>query len=203
MTEELLKSICKTPSGIFLRPFAPNPAWKTASCFFIGENPATDLTSKFSSFDEYWHALTVNPELFNQRYGTQHKGKTTKTTKQLRYLTEMLSEHNCLTTNVCWYPAKRFKRVPLQERKQGPGHLKMLIEFCKPKVLFFHGAEPVKVAERLFGVALDRFAAPESQCITVFEMKVFAYHHFSRRGVLESDVQSDLRRFSKQLMTFL
>jgi len=64
--EDRLREICHTDAGPYLRPFAPNPEWRTAQVFVVGTNPATPLRDEFESFDAYWRGLTVDPSIFER-----------------------------------------------------------------------------------------------------------------------------------------
>lgn len=203
MLEEQLKSLCNTPVGPFLRPFAPNPEWKTATCIIVGENAATELRDQFASFEEYWHGLTVEPEIFNRKYAAIRNGRASKTTQGVAGLKQLLAPANCLVTNICWYPAKKYKDAPLSERKLGKERLVKLIEYCKPKVLFFHGAHSSAFAEKHYDIQLDRAMSPLDQNVNVGGIQIFAYHHFSCRGLLKASVQKDVQLFSERIKQHL
>lgn len=203
MLEKQLKFLCNTPTGPYLRPFAPNPEWQTATCIIVGENPATELRDEFSSFEEYWRGLTVEPKIFNRKYAALRNGRSSKTSQGVAGLTQMIAPANCLVTNICWYPAKTYNSAPLSERKLGKERLAALIEYCKPKVLFFHGAESSKFAEKYYSIELDRTKSPLEQNVNVGGVQIFAYHHFSCRGLFKAEVQRDVQLFSKMIKQYL
>jgi hypothetical protein len=203
MLEKQLKCLCNTSAGPYLRPFAPNPEWQTATCIIVGENPATELRDQFSSFEEYWKGLTVEPEIFNRHYAAVRNGRSSKTSQGVAELTQLLAPANCLVTNICWYPAKKYKNSPLSERKLGKERLANLIEYCKPKVLFFHGAESSAFAEKYYNIELDRTKSPLEQNINVGGVQIFAYHHFSCRGLFKTEVKRDVQLFSKMIKPHL
>lgn len=183
MFEERLKKLCNTTSGPYLRPFSPNANWRKAPLFIVGENPATPLRDEFSSFDEYWQGLTRDPDIFLEKYAFNHRGGTSKTTGWVSQLTRLVGPGECLVTNVCWYPSKPGLSVPKHDRSLGPEYLGQLIEYCEPKVLFFHGNEACKFAENFFGTKVDRYAPPQEQQVVAGKSLVFAYHHFSGQGL--------------------
>ena len=67
-----LRSLCNTNEGPFLRPFAPNAQWNSASVIVVGTNPATPLREKFADFDNYSTALTRYPARFEKIYSSKH-----------------------------------------------------------------------------------------------------------------------------------
>jgi hypothetical protein len=71
--EEWLRSVCHTPDGPYLRPFASNPRWRTAKVFLVGCNPATSIARAQVTFDDYWDGLTVHPEAFEKLYDQERK----------------------------------------------------------------------------------------------------------------------------------
>jgi hypothetical protein len=203
MLEKQLKRICNSISGPYLRPFAPNRDWQNATCIIVGENPATALRDEFATFEDYWRGLTVDPDVFNRKYAAVRNGRSSKTSQGVAGLTQLLAPANCLVTNICWYPAKTYRKAPLHERKLGKERLTKLIEFCKPKVLFFHGAKSSAFAEMYYGITLDRARSPLEQNVQVDGTQIFAYHHFSRRGQSQAHVERDMQLFSKMIRQHL
>lgn len=181
--EKELKSFCNQPRGPYLRPFAPNPRWQTASVFIIGTNPATPLRDRFEDFDQYWTGLTRTPAIFWQRYRGAHRGGTSKTTENVKELQEQLSGTNCLITNVSWLPAKKFDRHARVMLSASREMLKRLIDFCPAKVLFFHGRWAREFAREAYGVSLECCLPPQKQNNRVAGMLLLAYHHFSGMGL--------------------
>jgi hypothetical protein len=214
--EKELKSFCNQPRGPYLRPFAPNPSWQTASVFIIGTNPATPLRGEFEDFDQYWTGLTQTPAIFWQRYSPEHDGGTSKTTANVKKLQEALPGTNCLITNVSWFPAKRFDpNVRVTDNVTGTPDsevlcassrwLKRLIGFCPAKVLFFHGRWGRKFAREAYGVSLDCCQPPREQNRRVDGRLLLAYHHFSGMGLpkgshFQPDV--DIPVFAERIRAF-
>ena len=181
--EKELKSFCNQPTGPYLRPFAPNPRWWTASVFIIGANPATPLREQFDDYDQYWTGLTQAPCIFWQRYRAAHGDGTSKTTGNVKELEKELSGINCLITNVSWLPAKKFDREVRGMLFASSEMLKRLIASCPAKVLFFQGCRARTFARNAYGVVLDCCAPPQKQNNRVDGMLLLAYHHFSGMGL--------------------
>ncbi len=179
---ERLRTDSKTGAGPYLRPFAPNPRWRSAKVFIIGENPATPLRDEFDSFDEYWAGLTVEPELFHRVYQGFHSGGSSKTTHWTRSLVQSVAPLNVLVTNVSWYPAGRFKDIPTAEQERSD-RLQGLIAHCRPKVLFAHGRRARRFLDERFRVEVDPYCPPNQQTTVVSGMLCLGYHHFTGQGL--------------------
>lgn len=208
-----LKSFCNQPTRPYLRPFAPNPRWQTASVFIIGTNPATPLRDQFDDFDQYWTGLTQTPAIFWERYRAEHCRGASKTTANVKKLEKALSGTNCLITNVSWFPAKTFERsVRVTDNppdtpdadvlSASSRRLKRLIGFCPAKVLLFHGRWACRFACKAYSVSLDRCAPPQKQNNRVDGMLLLAYHHFSGMGLpkgvrFQPDI--DIPEFAKRI----
>jgi hypothetical protein len=199
--EKELKSFCNQQTGPYLRPFAPNPRWQTASVFIIGTNPATPLRGEFENFDRYWAGLTQTPDIFWQAYCRATPGDTSKTTRNVKEL-ETLSRVNCLITNVSWFPAKRFDRKVRDTLAASSGRLKTLIDCCPATVLFFHGRWARRFAYKAYGVSLDCCAPPQKQNNRVDGKLLLAYHHFSGMGLPKGarfDPEIDIPAFAERI----
>jgi hypothetical protein len=204
--EAQLMSWCQTPPGEpFLRPFAPNPAWRDAQVFIIGTNPATPLRDEFPSFDAYWRGLTLDPQLFYLKYERKHQGGTSKTTDRVRELINMLSPITCLVTNASWIPAASPKDIKSQQWREGSDRLKELIRYCHPKVLFCHGAKACAFARSL-GANVDPYELPSSQSTMYDGMLVLAYHHFTGQGLRQGsrfDPSNEVPQFATRIRSFI
>lgn len=200
-----LKTECRTASGPYLRPFAPNPAWDSAEVFIIGENPATPLRDEFDSFDQYWEGLTADPAVFQRVYRGFHSGGSSKTSSLVSLLIEALAPVNVLVTNVSWYPASRFKHIPRWEKRRSD-RLDDLIAHCRPKVLFAHGRRARKFVSKRFGATLDPYLAPGRQTSVNQGMLCLGYHHFSGRGLRKGtsfEPLVDIPEFADRIKGFL
>lgn len=193
MTSRWLRTQCNTSAGPYLLPFAPNPNWHTASVFVVGLNPIASFREEFRSFDSYWKAVTRCPESFEKIYEQKYRRKRkerSRTNTRIVELVTMLSPLNVLVTNVFAYPTTNPLLIP-QEMKERPLSdmiLIRLLEYCKPQVVVFHGAQARKFGERYFGVILNPRIEPHRQQVTCVApyMKtrrthLFAYHHFVGR----------------------
>lgn len=150
--------------------------------FVIGENPATPLRDEFDSFDQYWEGLTADPAVFQRAYQGVHSGGSSKTSYWVNSLIHALDPINVLMTNVCWYPAGRFKSIPASE-KERPDRLQGLIAHCHPKVIFAHGRRARRFIEERFGVVVDPYRDPSQQAKVAHGMLFLGYHHFSGQGL--------------------
>ncbi|WP_158408352.1 uracil-DNA glycosylase family protein [Cupriavidus basilensis] len=177
-----LKLHCNVVGGPYLRPFSPNTNWRQASCFIIGLNPATALWEEFSGFEEYWNGLTKEPELFYSRYRAKHRTGQTKTKKSINELTSLIGAEKCLVTNICWYPAPKWRCVPKRELRRHEMQLLKLIDYCQPRVLFFHGKDTVDFVERTYGMTLKPNVPPAEQNVQVGNMQILTYYHLSGLG---------------------
>lgn len=199
--ETQLKEWCTTSQGPYRRPFAPNSNWASADVIIIGTNPATPLRDEFLSFDEYWSALTSDPELFYKHYSAKHGGSTSKSTVWMRKLIEVLHPLNCLVTNACWFPVQKQKDIPKYEWAFSQQPLKELIAFVKPKAVFCHGAVAEDFAKAL-GANVDRYLPSDSQDVVVNGTLLLAYHHFSGQGLRKGarfDPASELPQFADRI----
>jgi len=202
MVEEELKRICNIPCGPFLRPFAPNCLWNSASCLIVGENPATPIGPDLMTFDEYWQGLTVHPSIFDEAYRASRNGKVSLTSKWTKHLVDSIGIERCLVTNVCWFPAQKPRDVPKDEWRNGAVYLSKLIEFLQPKVIFFHGRRARKFAENYFGIVIDCYLPPSKQNVTVNGVTLYGYHHFSGQGLKKGakyKPEEDIFQFSLRI----
>jgi hypothetical protein len=189
--ETWLRETCITAEGPYLRPFQPNPQWRTARVFLVGTNPATPLREEFSSFDEYWQSLTVNPEAFYERYRTKHAKGESKTTGRARLFLEQLKPINYLVTNAFAYPARRASEIPGKRMQQqiGIAIFDRLVRLIQPAAALFHGAEALQLAQVYFRTSLDPYASLAGQDVvapipgTDSEVRLYSYPHFSGQGV--------------------
>ena len=180
---EQIKQLCETQSGPYRRPFTPNTQWENADVFIVGTNPATPMRSQFDSFEHYWCALTVDPQIYWERYRAAHSGRASKSTANANLLLDLLSPLNVLVTNVVWYPVEKKKFIPKQEWEIGVKALSGLYEHVKPKVVFCHGADAQRFAQQLCPRA-DRYRPlSDQQLNTSNGTLVFCYHHFSGQGL--------------------
>lgn len=161
--EAQLREICDTPSGPYLRPFRPNAAWKNATVFIVGSNPATPLREQFRSFDEYWDSLTRHPAVFDKAYAAARDGEDSKTTKRVKELCSGLQGVNHLVTNAAPYPIAHDERVPSAQWNIGEQIFTLLLSQCEPQAIFAHGSKAQRLVEQVFGVSLDPFVDPDVQ----------------------------------------
>lgn len=161
--EKELREICNTQNGEYLRPFRPNPAWKRASVFIVGSNPATPLRHKFCSFDEYWDSLTKHPEVFKRAYLEARLGGESKTTGRVNELCRYLGGINYLVTNAAAYPVEHGKPVPADQWRTGEVIFGLLRDQCMPRAIFAYGSRAQQLIERVFHVSLDPYADPDDQ----------------------------------------
>lgn len=172
------------PGTPYLRPFAPNARWHNAEVFLVGTNPATPLRTEFSSFDEYWTALTRHPKHFYRVYAEKHPGKEASlTTTRFDHMRSRLGDLTCLVTNVCSYPAKRKRDVPKEQWKIGERILLKLIDHCRPKAILFQGKPAVDFGKKYFDPDLNRYVSPVQQGSVVDGCLLLAYHHFTGMGL--------------------
>lgn len=209
-----LKRKCYQPEGPYLRPFAPNPAWKKALVFIVGLNPSTPFRGEFESYEQYWDSLTRNPELFLKAYYGKHQCREeekSRTSRTISELVEYLSPLNVLVTNVYPYPTPDPKLIPKVIRKEPLDDrvLPHLIKVCKPRILLFHGREARSFAERYFKVKLNPYGAPARQSHTVtlqgsnYPTSLFAYHHFVGRVEKHAVMRERLKEFAEQIHSLI
>lgn len=165
LDEVWLQEACNTGEGPYLRPFQPNPNWRSAQVFLVGTNPATPLRTEFSSFADYWVALTDRPEHFYSRYQTKHAKGESKTSARARRFLEHVRPINCLVTNAFAYPARRASEIPGRRVQQQIGLevFERLLRLARPAVALFHGAEALQLAQTYFGTPLDPYTPLNSQ----------------------------------------
>ncbi|MFM0557701.1 hypothetical protein P0D69_43215 [Paraburkholderia sediminicola] len=182
--EAQLKKYCRSETGGHLRPFAPNRNWKAATIFIVGTNPATPLRDQFESYDSYWDCLTRDTEKFQEIY-TSARGpaKSKGTTVNLKVLLNLLGREDCLVTNACWYPTKRRQAIPREERTRHHDALRLLIQFCRPKAILFHGNPAIGFAESVYGLNLDRRQPVFLQDVVYGGTLFLAYPHLSGMGL--------------------
>lgn len=190
--EQWLRLICNTDSGPYLRPFAPNSHWRTADVFIVGTNPATPLRPEFSSFDEYWHGLTVDKAVFEAKYRAKRgdKKKSTKTTERASKFIENLRPLNILTTNAIAYPIEKADKIPDKKHQKTLGRdiFDRLVQLCRPKAILFHGQPAIELGKDYFQLELNRDIPILEQNTTAIPIglsnpiKLFAYPHFSGLG---------------------
>jgi hypothetical protein len=189
--EQWLRRVCNTEIGPYLRPFAPNAAWRNADVFVVGTNPATPLRDEFDTFDSYWNALTRDTAEFQLVYASKHSAGASKTSQRASRLAAHLSPLNVLRTNAFAYPAPRARGIPDKPLQQVLGQqiFEALVRICRPKVIFFHGNPALHLAARTFAVSLDRYVPLSAQNTVVRtldrdgEIRLFGYPHFSGMGV--------------------
>jgi hypothetical protein len=220
-----LKRECKTESGPYLRPFAPNVSWNKASIFIVGTNPATPLRKEFDSFDHYWDSLTRFPDQYWSAYRKRRlqdgKGnEESNTTKRVGRLKEFLEEEGVdpatiLVTNAYAYPAYRSKHIPNRyvQAKIGRSIFDALVTICRPKVLFCHGMPAVRLVQNRFRKDFDPYEHPSEQPTVVHSNDantsfVFACFHLSGQGlrsgfVLDGGWDGYLHRFAERIRAFL
>jgi hypothetical protein len=203
-----LREKCYQSTGPYLRPFAPNANWQKARVFIIGLNPSTPFREEFDSFDHYWQSLTHYPTQYQKVYRAKYQKAEVERSRTSRRISEFLSylePLNVLVTNVFAYPTpnpllipRRIKREPFNERI-----LCRLIKICEPKVLFFHGREARRFAEKYFAVTLNPYALPKAQGVKVkisnssLGSWVFSYHHFVGRVDTKDVVSERVRQFAE------
>ncbi len=206
--DQYLREICDTPEGPYLRPFTPNPKWAEARIFIVGTNPATPLRKEFESFEAYWHSLTHDPEAFERIYRQQHSSGHSDTTGRARPFQDQLTPINVLTTNAMLYPAKDPDCIPKKSNQQeiGASCFRFLFDVCKPSSVLFHGADAVKLANKSFGVELDRYQPIEFQNTIIHDPNtchLFAFPHFTGRGVQKgykvSEMDTELARLAVRM----
>ncbi len=209
-SEQWLKRKCYQPHGAYLRPFAPNPAWKEASVFIVGLNPSTPFREEFESYDHYWDSLTRNPEHYYRAYYHKYQRREdqkSRTAKTISGLVELLKPLNVLITNVCAYPTPNPKLIPKAIRQEAIDEriLVSLITVCQPKVLLFHGREARVFADKYFKVKLDPYIEPAKQFTIAYlpntdsPTRLFAYHHFIGRVEKHSVMNERLKQFAVQM----
>lgn len=195
--EELLKDLCNTVDGPYLRPFVPNPHWSTAQVLVVGTNPATPMREEFCDFENYWAALTADVERFEAIYTTKHSAGASKTTQRARKLVQELQPLNVLVTNSMIYPASRPKDIPdrAHQRRVGRKCFDLLFRTSKPKVALFHGSEAVRLGQNYFGINLDPYRPiGEQSWVGNSCVSLFAFPHFSGQGVQKGYRVSEMDR---------
>lgn len=207
--ESALRTICNTETGPYLRPFAAHSKWQAAKGFIVGTNPATPLRGQFDSFDDYWNSLTCDTDRFEEKYRAEHHGGTTKTTKRTRFLKGLLEPENILIANAIAFPAPKKSSIPRirEQERIGTQILQLLLDICRPRVIFFHGVPAVQAAFRVFDVELDISEPPSDQnnrsVYAGDEMHLFAYPHLSGAGAPKgfkvSGIDFDLRIFAQRI----
>lgn len=208
-----MRQLCHTDAGPYLRPFAPNSAWRNARVFIVGTNPATPLRDEFSSFDMYWEALTHDHGAFEQAYGAQRAGKVSKTARRAKVFEAALGQVNFLRTNVCAYPTRRWKEL---RGPQKAGHIRTgceilaaLADVCRPAAILCHGKEATQAVSELFSVSLDPYTPLDQQANVVApwsdgqRLQLFAYPHLSgvgvRKGFSVSAMDAELEALGRRL----
>ncbi|HEY9285348.1 MAG TPA: hypothetical protein VIP46_17985 [Pyrinomonadaceae bacterium] len=203
------KQKCYTSEGPYLLPFAPNINWKSASVFIVGLNPTGSFRDEFDSFEHYWQALTRHPDTYKKIHQEKYlRRPESRTSKRIRYLTEWLDPVNVLVTNTFAYPTTNPLFIPTHIRREPVGErlLSRLLRTCKPKVVFFHGAEARKFGEAFFGVKLNPYLEPSRQpvirCIpdTDSVSSLFAYHHLVGRVETKDVTDMKLRQFAERIL---
>ena len=184
--EAWLQERCHTESGPYLRPFAPNPQWRTARVFVVGTNPATPLREEFESFEAYWHALTRDPAAFYRVYEAKHGRGESRTTARVRRFVAALQPLDVLVCNAYAHPAPRADQIPerREARRVGREIFERLYAQCRPTTLVFHGKHAVRLAEDVFDVSLDVGVPLDAQTATVDagRARVYACPHLSGMG---------------------
>lgn len=212
--EQWLKQKCYRPSGPYLRPFAPNPAWKEATVFIVGLNPSTPFREEFESYEHYWDSLTRHPEHYYEAYRRKYQRREeqlSRTARMLSRLIEGLRPWNVLVTNVYAYPTPNPKLIPKVIKQERPGEriLARLIAICQPRVLLFHGREARTFAEKYFNIRLDPYLEPAKQ-FTVTSLpgldscaRLFAYHHLVGRVEKHAVMIGHLAQLAEQIQAAL
>lgn len=200
--ERRLRQLCQTESGAYLRPFAPNPEWRSARVLIVGTNPATPLRNEFPSFDEYWRVLTSDPAAFDAIYLGLRQGKPSKTTRRANLFATALEGVNVLRANACAYPTGRWGELRGAEKAEnlriGREILGTLIDICRPKAVLCHGKEAVQAASTLFSTYLDPYTPLDQQNNVVKpwqdeqSVHLFAYPHLSGLGVAKGFAVSSM-----------
>jgi hypothetical protein len=200
-----------------LRPFTPDAAWRSARVLIVGTNPATPLRDEFSSFDEYWHALTCDPTTFDAVYLAKRSGKPSKTTARVKRFETPLSGMGVLRANACALPSKRWSEMPAGVRREqlenGRKILRALVEICRPAAILAHGKEGVRAVSTLFATPLDpytpllRQSARASLVPGMAPVQLFAYPHLSgigvEKGFAVSGMGDELEALGHQLASTL
>lgn len=181
--EARLRIICNQPGERWLRPFRPNPRWKTAEVFVIGSNPATPLDSQFPSFDAYWDALTRDPGAFDRAYRAAHKGGASVTGARLGMLLRHLRGINVLVTNAAAWPVGHNGRVPSEQWKTGEEIFRLLFSQARPRVVLTHGKHARTMIQRVLDVSLDPTVDPRMQNTRAQDCLLLCAPHFSGAGL--------------------
>lgn len=212
--EAWLRKACQTADGPYLRPFAPNPYWKSARVFVVGTNPATPLRKEFASFEKYWEALTLDKAAFEAVYLSKREGKASKTSIRAARFEQALDPLPVLRTNACALPSIRWGDLPTSTQHrylaQGKDVLHALVEICRPSAIVCHGKAATDVISSLFSVPLDPYAPLTEQNHVgrlsglSLETKLFAYPHFSgigvRKGFSVSAMDEELASLARHLV---
>lgn len=180
--ETWLRKICCTASGPYLRPFTANPSWRRAEIFIIGSRPATPLRDEFNNFEDYWGALTLRPDRFDEMYSRAQNSGESKSTGNRRILTDLLEGVAVLITNVCWVPVQGTKKLSRHEINIGQERLKQLYRHIRPKIIFAYGEPAINASSDLFGHAPDPYQSPKEQGQSRRKPLVLSYRHLSGMG---------------------
>jgi len=204
-----LKRKCHTPEGPYLLPFAPNVNWKRASVFIVGLNPTSSFRDEFESFEHYWAALTRDPHTYTKIHHRKYLQRPeSRTSKRIRHLSESLGPINVLVTNTFAYPTTNPMLIPTYIKREPVGErlISRLIITCKPKVVFFHGAEARKFGEAFFRLKLNPYLEPARQPMichipdTDSITYLFAYHHLVGRVETKEVTDIKLKQFAEQII---
>jgi hypothetical protein len=198
-----LKALCKTDTGPYLRPFAPNQDWNQAKIFIVGTNPATPLRNEFRDFDDYWFSLTSNVANFESIYSKRHLSGASKTTLRARKVIVALDPLPVLVTNSIAHPTSRMSKLTNlpHHREIGSQCFELLVTLNQPKVILFHGKEACNLCARVFGVVLDRYM-PISNQISQSDSGIglYGFPHFCgvgvKKGYSVAGMNEELRVFS-------
>lgn len=212
--EEWLRIRCHTQSGPYLRPFTPNPCWQKSRVFIVGLSPVTALRDEFESFDHYWHCVVkATKEYENIALGRYLKPEEarSRTSKRLREFSGYLQPARVLVTNISAYPAVDPRLVVRFERQTHDEYsiIIRLLHICRPKVVFFHGREARRFANKYFDVDLDPYLPPDKQIVTAKIANVgdrthlFAYHHLVGRVDKGPTVTRQLKKFAQVIKSLL
>lgn len=113
-----------------------------------------------------------------------------------------------MVTNTFAYPTTNPLLIPAHIRREPVGErlLSSLLTICKPKVIFFHGAEARKFGETFFRVKLSPYLEPSRQpvisCVpdTASVTSLFAYHHLVGRVETKDVTDMKLKQFAEQIL---
>lgn len=210
MTDLELRQSCFRLAGPHLQPFAPNREWKNARVFIVGLNPIAPLREEFQSFEDYWESLTSTPSKYIGQTRNNLSATSeckSRTTKRIIEMVSHLYPLNILVTNVIAYPSLKPELIPKEIRLE-PYEKRVitkLIHICRPKVIFFHGREATKYANKIFDVDLNPYVHPMNQGTLAqipnshYKVWLYAYHHLVGRVDKGNVVSERIKQFSARI----